>query len=39
MKSLYCLRCKLGWTEWGRWPKSCPFCGSKRDVIPSEEAR
>ena len=38
MKSLYCMRCKLGWTEWGKWPKSCPYCGSKK-VIPSEEAR
>ena len=38
MKALYCLRCKLGWTEWGRWPKKCPFCNSK-SVIPSEEAR
>lgn len=38
MKSLYCLACNLGWTEWGKWKRVCPYCGSKR-VVPSEEAR
>lgn len=39
MRSLYCLRCKLGWTECGVWPKRCPYRGcSSKHIIPGEEA-
>lgn len=38
MRAWYCLTCQLGWTEWGKWPRRCPYRGCK-SIVPSEEAR
>jgi DNA-directed RNA polymerase subunit RPC12/RpoP len=39
--TMTCNNCDKRWSQHGRWPNHCPFCGSKRirPVTPSSGDR